>query len=84
MEGFPSPGAKTKMEAMVKEESEKTSADLSEDKRQDREIAFGAKQLVVKGKMTSKELVGEIQLAVEEDPKEVLRVRNMPAMKILH
>ena len=78
VEGFPSPDAKTNMEAMVNDESEKTSADLSEDKRQDREIAFGAKQLVVKDKMTSQELVGEIQLAVEE-PKEVLRVKDMPA-----
>ena len=47
VEGFPSPDAKTKMEAMVKGESEKILADLNEDERQDREIAFGAKQLVV-------------------------------------
>ena len=79
VEGFPSPDAKTKMEAMVKDESEKTSADLSEDERQDREIAFGANQLVVKDKTTSQELVGEIQLAVEEEPKEALRVKDMPA-----
>ena len=73
VEGFPSPDAKTKMEAMVNDESEKTSTDLSEDKQQDREIAFGAKQLVVKDKMratrrrrkASQELVGEIQLTVE-------------------
>ena len=82
VEGFPSPDAKTKMEAMVNDESEKTSADLSEDERQDREIAFGAKQLVVKDKMTSQELVGEIQLAVEEEPKEVLLVKDRPSLAL--
>ena len=40
MEGFPSPDAKTIMEAMEDDESEWTSADLSEDERQDREIAL--------------------------------------------
>ena len=53
VEGFPSPDAKTIMEAMEDDESEWTSADLSEDERQDREIAFGAIQLVVKDKTTS-------------------------------
>ena len=75
VEGFPSPGAKIKMEAMVKEESEKTLADLSEDERQDREIAFGAAGL--------QELVGDVQLAVEEEPKEALHVKDMPAREIL-
>ena len=73
VEGFPSPGAETKMKAMVKEESEKTLADLSEDERQDREIAFGATQPLLQ------ELVGDVQLAVEEEPKEALHVKDMPA-----
>ena len=40
MEGFPSPDAKTIMEAMQDDESERTSANLSEDERQDREICL--------------------------------------------
>ena len=40
MEGFPSPGTKTKMEAMVSDDSEKKMADLSEDTRQDRELVW--------------------------------------------
>ena len=40
MEGFPSPGTKTKMEAMVSDDSEKKMADLSEDTRQDRELVL--------------------------------------------
>ena len=68
VEGFPSPDAKTMMEAMVKGESEKILADLSEDERQDREIAFGTTQSVVKGDKMLQELVGDVQLAVEEEP----------------
>ena len=73
VEGFPSPGAETKMEAMVKDDSEKRMADLSEDERQDREIAFGATQPLLQ------KLVGDVQLAVEEEPKEALHVKDMPA-----
>ena len=73
MEGFPSPGTKTKMEAMVSNDSEKRMADLSEDKRQDREIVFGVTQPLLQ------ELVGDVQLAVEEEPKEALHVKDMPA-----
>ena len=40
MEGFPSPGTETKMEAMVSNGSEKKMADLSEDMRQDRKIVL--------------------------------------------
>ena len=40
VEGFPSPDAKTIMEAMQDDESERTSANLSEDERQDREICL--------------------------------------------
>ena len=40
VEGFPSPGTKTKMEAMVGNDSEKKMADLSEDMRQDRELVL--------------------------------------------
>ena len=96
MEGFPSPDAKTIMEAMEDDESERTSANLGEDKRQDREIALVSdqmKRLMVQRKMTSKELVGDIQLAdddednEEEDAKNllwkehVLRVQSIPVSK---
>ena len=87
VEGFPSPDAKTTMEAMVDDESERSvdvslgclqvylrtqrrlspMVHLSEDERQNRGIAVGAKQLVVKEKTTSKELVGEIQLADDDE-----------------
>ena len=71
VEGFPSPGAETKMEAKAKEESEKTLADLGEDEREDHGVASGA--------AGSQELVGDVQLAVEEEPKEALHVKDMPA-----
>ena len=58
VEGFPAPDAKTTMEAMEDDESEWTSADLSEDERQDQEIALvfdQLKRLMVRRKMTSRE-----------------------------
>ena len=64
MEGFPSPDAKTMMEAMVTGESKKILADLSEDERQEREIAFGTNQSVGKVDKMLQELVGDVQLAV--------------------
>ena len=73
MEGFPAPDAKTTMEAMEDGESDRTSANLGEDERQDREIAFGATQPLLQ------KLVGDVQLAVEEEPKEALHVKDMPA-----
>ena len=95
MEGFPSPDAKTTMEAMEEDESEWTSADLSEDERQDREIALVFDQLerlMVRREMTSRELVEDIQLAdddvdEEEEAKNllwkehVLRVESIPVSK---
>ena len=82
MEGFPSPDAKTMMEAMEKGESEKILADLSEDERQDREIALDTTQSVVKGNTlinsdkVLQELVGDVQLAVEEEPSEALHAND--------
>ena len=73
VEGFPSPDAKTTMEAMEEDESERTSADLSEDERQDREIAlvFGPLEgLMVRREMTSRELVEDIQLADDDEDNE--------------
>ena len=73
VEGFPSPDAKTTMEAMEEDESECTSADLSEDERQDREIAlvFGPlERLMVRREMTSRELVEDIQLADDDEDNE--------------
>ena len=70
VEGFPAPDAKTTMEAMEDDESEWTSADLSEDERQDREIALVFDQLerlMVRRKMTSRELVEDIQLADDDE-----------------
>ena len=75
MEGFPSPGVETITEAKAKDDSEKTLADLSEDEREDREVASGA--------AGSQELVGDVQLAVEEglpeEPEEGLQVKAKPA-----
>ena len=82
VEGFPSPGVETVMEAKVKDNSEKTLADLSEDEREDSQIASGA--------AGSQELVGDVQLAgstadgaVEEgppeEPEEGLQVKAKPA-----
>ena len=54
MAGFPAPDAKTIMEAMEDGESERTSANLGEDTRQDREIALVSdrrKRLMVQMKM---------------------------------
>ena len=83
VEGFPSPDAKTMMEAMVKGESEKILADHSEDERQEREIAFGTTQSVVKDSKRLQELVGDVQLAEEAGPQEEreegLHVKDMPA-----
>ena len=79
MEGFPSPDAKTIMEAMEEDESEWTSADLSEDERQDREIASVFDQLerlMVRMKMTSRELVENIQLA-DDDVDEEEKAKNL-------
>ena len=59
------------METKVKEDSEKTLADLSEDEREDREVASGA--------AGSQELVGDVQLAVEEEPEEALQLKAKPA-----
>ena len=56
MEGFPAPDAKTIMEAMEDDERERTSANLGEDERQDREIALVSdqrKRLMVQMKMLS-------------------------------
>ena len=61
------------MEAKAKEESEKTLADLSEDEREDREVASGA--------AGSLELVGDVQRAVEEEPEEALQVKAKPAQQ---
>ena len=77
VEGFPSPDAKTMMESMVKGESEKILADLSEDERQEREIAFGTNQSVGKVDKMLQELVGDVQLAVEEEPMEAIHVKDM-------
>ena len=82
VEGFPSPDAKTMMEAMVKGESEKILADLSEDERQDREIAFGTTQSVVKGDKMLQELVGDVQLAVEEEPIKALHMNDEPGTSL--
>ena len=60
VEGFPSPGVETVMEAKVKDDSEKTLADLSEDEREDSQIASGA--------AGSQELVGDVQLAGRLQP----------------
>ena len=86
VEGFPSPDAKTTMEAMEDEESEWTSADLSEDEQQDREIALVFDQLerlMVRKKMTSQltpaiddELVEDIQLA-DDDVDEEEEAKNL-------
>ena len=60
MEGFPAPDAKTTMEAMEDDESERTSANLGEDERQDREIALVSdqrKRLTVRMKMMLKKLL---------------------------
>ena len=87
VEGFPSPGAETKMEAMVKGESEKILADLSEDERQEREIAFGTNQSVGKVDKMSQELVGDVQLAVEEEPsegQEGMKVSSMKSCVLFH
>ena len=88
VEGFPSPDAKKKMEVMVNDESEKTSADLSEDKQQDQEIALvdhKRKQLMIKGKYCNsvelQELVGDVQLAVEEEPSEGQEGMKVSSMK---
>ena len=62
VEGFPSPDAKTIMEAMEDDESERTSANLGEDERQDREIALVSdqrKRLMVQMKMMSKKLLDD-------------------------
>ena len=108
VEGFPSPDAKTKMEAMVDDESEKSVdvslgclqvylrtqrklspiVNLSEDERQDRKFALvdnQRKKLMIKDKMTShniatQDMVGKFQLAVEEEPEEVLRVKDRPSL----
>ena len=80
MEGFPSPDAKTIMEAMEDDESERTSADLSEDERQDREIALVFDQLerlMVRRKMTSRELVEDIQLADDDEDDEEEEAKNL-------
>ena len=82
VEGFPSPDAKTMMEAMVKGESEKILADLSEDERQDREIAFGTTQSVVKDDKMLQELVGDVQLAVEEEPIKALHMNDEPGTSL--
>ena len=42
MEGFPSPGVETITEVKAKDDSEKILADLSEDEREDSQIASGA------------------------------------------
>ena len=79
VEGFPSPDAKTTMEAMEEDESEWTSADLSEDERQDREIALVFDQLeglMVRREMTSRELVEDIQLA-DDDVDEEEEAKNL-------
>ena len=79
VEGFPSPDAKTTMEAMEEDESEWTSADLSEDERQDREIALvfdQLKRLMVRREMTSRELVEDIQLA-DDDVDEEEEAKNL-------
>ena len=60
MAGFPAPDAKTTMEAMEDGESDRTSANLGEDERQDREIALVSdqrKRLMVQMKMMSKKLL---------------------------
>ena len=60
MAGFPAPDAKTTMEAMEDGESDRTSANLGEDERQDREIAWVSEQrrrLMVRMKMMSKKLL---------------------------
>ena len=75
VEGFPSPGVETIKEAKAKDDSEKTLADLSEDEREDSQIASGA--------AGSQELVGDVQLTVEEgppeEPEEGLQVKVKPA-----
>ena len=83
MEGFPSPDAKTMMEAKVNSESEKILTDLSEDERQEREIAFGTTQSVVKGDKMLQELVGDVQLAVEEEPIEALHMNDEPGTSLM-
>ena len=80
MEGFPAPDAKTIMEAMEEDESERTSANLGEDKRQDREIALVSdqmKRLMNRMKMMLKELVGDVQLADDDEDKEEEDVKNL-------
>ena len=47
VEGFPSPDAKTMMEATVKGESEEILTDCIEDRRQGREVALGTTQLIM-------------------------------------
>ena len=88
VEGFPSPDAKTIMEAMEDDESEKL-VDVIWVLGGEQPVVNLSERLAellrVQRKTTSQELVGDIQLAddgdddeEEEDPKKVLRVKSMP------
>ena len=87
VEGFPSPDAKTIMEAMEDDESEKL-VDVIWVLGGERPVVNLSERLAellrVQRKTTSQELVGDIQLADDdecdekEDPKKVLRVKSMP------
>ena len=87
VEGFPSPDAKTIMEVMEDDESEKL-VDVIWVLGGEQPVVNLSERLAellrVQRKTTSQELVGDIQLAddgdddEEEDPKKVLRVKSMP------
>ena len=76
MEGFPAPDAKTMMEVMVDDESEKLVDVMC--------VQGGEPSVVNPHSELELELVGDIQLAdddednEEEDPKKVLRVKSIP------